>query len=259
MNYKERHITILLIIMSLMLSTAPAQIRANEKVVVQLMETAWVNGTDVLLGEIASITGDEEFVKVLSKVNTGRAPLVGTSRRLTVGQIKVRLRQAGIDVKEVEFAGPSEVQIFRGMLEEEDTPSKSPQFYQVVVVTRDVSRGEVLTASDLQIEEREVRGTMRDAGQIEDFVGLRAVRTLGAGTVLTPQAVEVVPTIERGAQVWIVAATNSIHVSVQGTARSNGNVGDIIPVENSSSRQIVYGEIVDEETVMVNIRGSSTP
>ncbi|NLJ73622.1 MAG: hypothetical protein GX331_01380, partial [Firmicutes bacterium] len=60
MNYKERHFTILLIlIMSLVLSTAPA--RADEKVIVQLMETAWVNGTDVLLGEIASISGEEEL------------------------------------------------------------------------------------------------------------------------------------------------------------------------------------------------------
>ena len=89
MNYKKRHFTILLIlIISLMLSTAPAQMRANEKVVVQLMETAWVSGTDVLLGEIASITGEEELVKTLSNVNTGRAPLAGTSRRLTVGQIR---------------------------------------------------------------------------------------------------------------------------------------------------------------------------
>ena len=144
-------------------------------------------------------------------------------------------------------------------LKEEHTPAQSQQFYQVVVVTRDVSRGEILTPSDLQMEEREARGTLRDVGQIEDFVGLRAVRTLSAGTVLTAQAVEMVPTVERGAQVWIVAVANSIHVSVQGTARSSGNVGDIIPVENSSSRQIVYGEIVDEETVMVNIRGSSTP
>lgn len=260
MNYKERHFTILLIlIMSLVLSTAPA--RADEKVIVQLMETAWVNGTDVLLGEIASISGEEELVKKLSIVNTGRAPLAGTSRRLTIGQIEVRLRQAGIDVKQVEFSGPTEVQIFQSVAEQESEPvsDRSELVYQVVVAARDISRGEILALGDLKVEEREVRGSVRNEGQIEDFVGLRTVRYLSAGTVLTHHAVEVVPTIERGSQVWIVAATDSIQVSVLGTARSNGNVGDVIPVENSSSRQIVYGEVVDGETVMVNIRGSSTP
>lgn len=229
----------------------------EELVVITLAENAAVQGGQILLGEIGEISGPAEAVSTIKGVSAGTAPLPGNSRRLTWGHIEVRLRQAGIDLKKVELRGATSVQVYgAGELPLSTSEKDWDWTSQVVVVTRDVARGEILARADLAVQEREGSAGLRDEGSLADFLGLRATRYLKKGTVLNSLSAEPVPVVERGAQVRIVAVQASICVSAPGTARGTGNRGDLIPVENALSRQIVYAEIIDENTVQVRIGGS---
>lgn len=245
----------------LILGTPLVQATDSEVVILTLPEQAQVQGSIILLGDIGEIRGPVDLAAQIAAVNAGTAPVAGSSRRLTKGQIEVRLRQAGIDLSKVEFRGSEIVQVYGATKSE---AAKIPtatglSTYEVVVVVRDMARGEVLQRADLAVEERELRGAQVDGRTLKEFEGLRTTRSLSAGTVLTALNVEIVPTIERGAQVTIVVKTSSLIVTAPGVARGTGNVGEVIPVENSLSKQVVYGEIIDGEIVQVNIRGSGTP
>lgn len=48
-------------------------------------------------------------------------------------------------------------------------------------------------------------------------------------------------------------------VTAQGIARQSGGLGDLIEVENALSKQKVLGEIIDANTVEVNVKEAGTP
>lgn len=253
-------LTFILIILLAGISVCSAA--EDEHVILTLPEDAEVQGQNILLGEIAEISGPKDLVANVARVVAGAAPRPGSSRRLTKGQIEVRLRQANIDVKSIKFAGATTVQIFGKTGVREEAPEEkigTRDVYEAVVAKRDLRRGDIITAEDIEIAAVEIRNTKPDERSLADFIGLRAKRTIFQGTTLTDLNVEVIPVIERGANVTIIVQTSALVVTAPGVAKGTGGIGEIIAVENSLSKQIVQAEIIDEGTVQVNVRGSGTP
>ncbi|HHT74283.1 MAG TPA: flagellar basal body P-ring formation protein FlgA [Firmicutes bacterium] len=244
-----------LVVLCLCVLLLPARVAAQHQGVIHLQAEAWVEGQTVLLGHIASFEGDAELTEALVEVNVGSAPLPGTSRRLTVGQIEVRLRQAGINPRDVEITGAAEVMVYRGAAQPSPEHGVHEEGYPVVVAAREISRLQIIAASDLEIRYESRPGAAWNSGELEDFVGKRATRHFPSGAVLTLTGVEVPPLIERGTPVVIVSEVGGIKVSAPGVARAAGGLGEIIPVENTISKQVVYGEIMDAETVRVMVGG----
>lgn len=254
---------VVLALMSLILISPLAWGAEGDRVVVTLPESVNVYGPDLLLGTIGEITGPPELIAQVTAINAGAAPRPGSSRRLTKGQIEVRLRQGGLDLSKIEFRGAATVQVY-GVVQPH-TAQALPQtgagfpIYEIVVAARDLPKGTLITLADLTVEEREIKSGQPDLRSAEDFAGLRTSRHVLSGAALTNLNVEAVPAIERGTQVTILVRTSSLVVSAPGIARGTGGVGDVISVENTLSRQIVTGEIIDSQTVQVNLRGSGTP
>ena len=98
-----------------------------------------------------------------------------------------------------------------------------------------------------------------DTRSPQDFVGLRTTRTILAGTPLSDLNVETVPLVERGDAVTLLVRTGNVVVTAQGIARQSGGLGDLIEVENALSKQKVLGEIIDANTVEVNVKEAGTP
>lgn len=233
------------------------------RVTVLLPASVNVEGPELLLGNIAEITGPEELAREVANINAGAAPISGSSRRLTKGQIEVRLRQGGLDPELIEFQGATTVQVY-GVAPRQGVASTSQALtgfpsYDVVVAVTDLPRGHVIVPADLVVETQEFRSGQPDPRSVEDFVGLRTSRHVIAGSALTTLNVEVVPIVERGTPVTILVQTSSLVVSAPGIARGSGGLGEVIAVENTLSRQVVAGEIIDAQTVQVNMRGSGTP
>lgn len=78
----------------------PAGVRAR----VRLLPVAVVRGEQITLGEIAAIEGDDEdLLDRLQGLVVGRSPLPGASRRLSAGEIAMRLRQARLPLGAIEL------------------------------------------------------------------------------------------------------------------------------------------------------------
>ena len=84
---------------------AASSVAEGEALTVTLPENAVVTAGDVLLGQIAQITGPEEQAEKLAAVSIGPAPLAGYQRPITIGLVSLRMRRAGWNPDEVAFAG----------------------------------------------------------------------------------------------------------------------------------------------------------
>lgn len=256
-------ILVLMLLGTLVLCSPMVCSAEDERVIVLLPESVNVQGPELLLGNIAEITGPEELASQVAAINAGAAPISGSSRRLTKAQIEVRLRQGGVDLKKIEFQGASSVQIFGVAPVHTATPVNKAEtgfpVYEVVVAATDLPRGHVIAYEDLALEHQEFRTGQPDLRSMDDFVGMRTSRHVIKGSPLTTLNVEVVPLVERGTQVTILVRTATMVVTAPGIAREAGGLGDVISVENTLSRQIVSAEIIDAQTVQVNMRGSGTP
>lgn len=234
-----------------------------ERAILILPESVNVQGSELLLGKIAEITGPEGMVEKIAAINAGAAPASGSSRRLTKAQIEVRLRQGGLDLNNIEFQGVETIQVYgitaNPVIIASNQEETGFPIYEVVVAAVDLPRYHVISRGDLEIKAQEFRSGQPDLRTVEDFVGLRTNRYVSCGSALTTLNVEVVPIIERGAQVTIVVQTDSIVVTAPGIARGTGGLGDVISVQNTLSKQVISAEIVDVNTVRVNIGGSGTP
>jgi flagella basal body P-ring formation protein FlgA len=94
----------------------PLSAAVPPKATITLLSSAEVQGIDILLGDIAEIEyhleeEDAGLKQDLAKIPVGRAPLPGKSRKINVGSIEVRLRQAGIHPSTVAIIPPPEGEV----------------------------------------------------------------------------------------------------------------------------------------------------
>ncbi len=255
----KKSVWIFVLILVTYILSANVVCSGDERVVVLLPPSVNVQGPDLLLGSIAEITGPEELASKVASINAGAAPISGSSRRLTQAQIEVRFRQGGLDLKKIEFQGATTVQVYGVPSSQENINTNQPltgfPSFEVVVAARDLPRGHVILPEDVVVQEQEFRNGKPDPRSIADFVGLRTSRHVISGSAMTTLNVEVVPLVERGSPVTILVQTSSLVVRVPGIARGSGGLGEVISVENTLSRQVVAGEVIDAQTVQVNMRG----
>ncbi len=194
---------------------------------------------EAVLGAVRARVGQDEDVRILS---------VGLPGPVPRGRLELRPRlpdgalpsPATVPV-EVWVEGRREdtawvrVEVFRGR--------------PAVVLRRDVARGEVLTADDL-----EVRAAPTGAGgltSLEEALGKRLRRSLRAGAVISPRDLEVVPVVGRGDLVRVVARVGGVTASTLGKALGSAGVGETVQVENLSSGRTVAGVVRDGGLVEV--------
>ncbi|MCG8123385.1 MAG: flagellar basal body P-ring formation chaperone FlgA, partial [Candidatus Thiodiazotropha taylori] len=123
----------------------------------------------------------------------------------------------------------------------------------VVVVVRDLARGQAITGKDLKIKISDTSHLLRGYFEtIDEVVGQTSKRTIRRGQVVTPSMLVVRKTIKRGDQVTIVAGAGGIQVRMQGKAMKQGNPGDLITVMNTKSKKQVEARVVSKGLVMVD-------
>lgn len=122
----------------------------------------------------------------------------------------------------------------------------------VVVAARPLARLEPLTAGSVKLLRVDLGTVPTEAYlTIEEVAGLRAKRSIAAGTVLTPILLDAPPLVRRGEVVKLVAGNGSFQITALGEARRDGRKGEQIPVLNLSSRREVFGRVEDAGVVRV--------
>jgi flagella basal body P-ring formation protein FlgA len=122
----------------------------------------------------------------------------------------------------------------------------------IVVLTRPVPRGTVLTAQDIDVEVREI-GSL-GAGYFEDpgvIIGKVLTRNVSAGQVVSPTLLTGNIAVRRGQLVTLHANSGSVTVSMEGTALADGSVGERLRVKNNASARVVEGVVRDDGSVEI--------
>lgn len=127
-------------------------------------------------------------------------------------------------------------------------------FKDVVVARRPLNRNQMVSAEDVEIKRAEV-GRLKEESyltRLEDVVGKRTRRPIGAGEWIHQKIVQSMPDVREGNRVNLVFKTKNLLFQVPGVAMTNGRVGAFIPVRNLQSGKIVYGVVQSIDSVLVN-------
>ena len=141
-------------------------------------------------------------------------------------------RQASRFTVEVRCAGPDAWKIY--------VPVRLASFQQVLVASRALPRGTVLTPGDISLAEEDISSL--GYGYLaapEHAVGHRLRRALNTGDVMTPNMLEVPALVRRGQRLTLEAKSGGLTVRMAGIAKSDGVRGQIIDVENLTSKRLV--------------------
>ena len=126
-------------------------------------------------------------------------------------------------------------------------------YQNVVVLSRPVQRGEIITRQHLAIERREVSKLRDDfATQIEHVENKQASRQLETGTVLSPRNLVEPKLIKRGDNVIISTTKPDFSIRMSGVAMMDGIKGQMIKVKNQNSGRIINATVIEPGLVSVN-------
>ncbi len=205
---------------SLLLLAAMAGPAASAPVHIALKSAVSVSSTAdgfFLLASVADLSGgDLASRKRFGAVSVGRAPLLGEVRRLTAGDLALKLRQAGCNPdKDVVLDGVGEVSVTTAGV----GPTPAPP---------------LAVLSDLAPPRLDRAGAEKKAGGI---------------TAPTVQS----PILRSGTPVTILIQSGALNITALGIARQSGGVGDCIRVHRDGVMTDLYVTILDEQTVRLEI------
>jgi len=124
---------------------------------------------------------------------------------------------------------------------------------EMVVATRTLERGEVLSASDLTLARRDLAQVQgRFLKSTEEAIGLRVKNALRANSPVRGDYLERVPLVKSGQMVTILAENEVVRITATGQAKGSGALGESIMVRNVVSQKDVAGRVMDATTVRVD-------
>jgi flagellar basal body P-ring formation protein FlgA len=125
-------------------------------------------------------------------------------------------------------------------------------YESVIVLTRPVQRGEVITRGHLSLEKMDVSNTRGDfATQFDQVEDKEAARNMPTGAILGLKSVVVPPLVKRKDKVIISSGQTGVSVQMSGTALMDGTKGQVIRVKNDGSGRIISGIVVEPGVVLV--------
>lgn len=125
-------------------------------------------------------------------------------------------------------------------------------FDQVLVASRFLDKGTILSAADFRLERRDL--SLLSGGYeiaAESLIGKQLRQALNAGAAISPQALKTVPAIRQGAVVTIVVRRGGMEISSSGIALSDAGLGERVRVRNETSKRVVEGTVTGNHRVEV--------
>lgn len=123
----------------------------------------------------------------------------------------------------------------------------------VIVASRELPRGTIVTANDVKTEVRDVarlhRGYLTEEKQI---IGKKLKRTVHSNDIMTPAKLMIQHAVKKGSQVTILAQIGTLQVRMRGKALGNGAIGEHIKVENNSSNRQIEVTVISPGIVQAS-------
>ena len=87
---------------------------SSDALFIEGFKKAEISDANILLGKICTVTGKNAArVKDIKGIVIGRAPLPGNARRISADYIRLRLKQAKVDLKRVHLQVPDSIEVSR--------------------------------------------------------------------------------------------------------------------------------------------------
>ena len=118
----------------------------------------------------------------------------------------------------------------------------------VVVVVKNISKGEVLNANHLAYDYTTARlpGSFTE---VENVIGRKAKFNLARGAILKIRQLEINYAVEKGKYVLLTSRNENVSVTVGAIALEQGQIGDIIKVKNERSGKLLNVVVTSEKKV----------
>lgn len=123
----------------------------------------------------------------------------------------------------------------------------------VVVSARGIVRDAVIGQDDVTVSSKWMdsvtAGRLTNANEV---VGKKTTARLNAGTEITRQMLRSVPVVKKGEVVRIVLESGAMVISTIGLCQEEGGQGDLVRVQNISSKKIVFARVMGQSLVKVD-------
>ena len=230
---------------------------------IELLPSACSEGPQILLGEIAVLhVEDDALREALRSLEVGSAPLPGSSRKVNLGQVQVRMRARKIDPAKFVFVGAPEVAVAAAARRIAASDIEAAAIDAVCVFT-----GHALSPSDFRVARTDAPqgmlvppGELRFEAQVAQtgadmaFVRVRVraiVDGVEARSVLVWLEITAPSAVKQLADVTLMAQTGDVRVSVPAVALQDGRPGQKIRVKNAVTGVVVWARVMDSQTVTV--------
>jgi len=124
---------------------------------------------------------------------------------------------------------------------------------EVVKTTRQIKKGEIFTTDNIHIEtiktERLLGNTIKN---IKNALGYEAVNYLPNGRPLLRRSMKKPALGSKGNKIMILAQRGGMKITTPGILKEDGYEDAMVQVLNIESKKIIYGRLVDSNTVKVN-------
>ena len=128
------------------------------------------------------------------------------------------------------------------------------RYCDVLVLQRNVSAGEQITADDVTVEQRQVTWSRREKPVNVAFItGKRTTRMLQVGRILFESMFEPVPAVQRGQNVTMIVYSKNVSISMPAQVCQDAVVGEEVRVKVNYKTTDKYftARVKDAATVVV--------
>ena len=134
-------------------------------------------------------------------------------------------------------------------LEKYDDALEGSSKTKIIVMKKNISKGVVITAEHLAYSSDFTEGLSGSFTDFEDIIGRKAKFNLARGTILKARQLAIGYPVEKGKAVLLVADNKRVSISVNAIALEDGQIGDIIKVQNIASGRTLHAIIKGEKKV----------
>ena len=200
-----------------------------------------VSGDWITLGDVAPVTGTAAGILI------GPAPPAGQTLSLDPAFLIATAKGAGVilaipldqPIMVVRSTGNARAaNPARSANPARQIGQQSQADGQILVLVRDVQRGEVITANDVEMQAQPQGRPLRGM-DIDAVVGMEAKRTLKTGQPVQATDIKAASVIRKGDPVAIVYTAPGVRLSVDGVAQNEASLGQPVRVLNSYSKRSI--------------------
>ena len=132
----------------------------------------------------------------------------------------------------------------------------------VVVAVRPLDRGSIVTAADVEIQQRDTTpaasGRSCPLSSVEKIIGMEATRSIQPGDLVMSDSVQPPVLVKRGDSVTVYARGGGIQVRTIARAKENGSLGQPVQLESLDTHK-PYDAVVTGTREAVVFAGSGPP